>query len=250
MILELDCGNSFIKWRVISQDARERLFAGVVDSDAGLFAELAACPGLAIHHCRLVSVRSDEETGRLVDELRSVFAVAALCARPARQVGAVRNGYEDYARLGLDRWLAVLGAYHLGRQACLVLDLGTAVTADLVSSDGVHLGGFICPGLPLMRNQLNTHTRRIRYDRESAEEALHALAEPGRSTAEAVERGCVSMLRGFVAGQLAQARERFPEGVEVFLTGGDADFVRDVVPGAQVVPDLVFVGLAIACPLH
>ena len=249
MILELDCGNSFIKWRVISIDGCERIFAGVVDSDAGLFAALAELPVGSISHCRLVSVRSDAETERLTDCLRVSLGVEVICAQSAAQVGGVRNGYEDFQRLGLDRWLAVLGAYHLGQRACLVVDLGTAVTADFVSVEGTHLGGFICPGLPLMRDQLSTHTRRIRYDRQVALAALQEL-EPGRSTAEAVERGCVLMLRGFVEQQLQQAHSRFPEGFEVFLTGGDAGLVQDVVPGAQIVPDLVFVGLAIACPLN
>ena len=216
MILELDCGNSFIKWRVISVDGAQRLLAGVVDSDAALFESLAAAPELRVSRCRLVSVRSDAETELLVARLRESLGVDAVCAQCASRVGAVHNGYEDFRRLGLDRWLAVLGAYHLG--------------------------------LPLMRDQLSTHTRRIRYDRQVALAALHEL-EPGRSTAEAVERGCVLMLRGFVVEQLLQAQARFPEGFEVFLTGGDAGLVRDVVPGAQVVPDLVFVGLAIACPL-
>ncbi|MGE8453121.1 MAG: pantothenate kinase [Pseudomonadales bacterium] len=248
MILELDCGNSFIKWRVISEDGSQRLFAGVVDSDSALFESLASTQGLRVSRCRLVSVRSDAETEQLVARLRELLGVEAVCAQSASQVGAVQNGYEDYRRLGLDRWLAVLGAYHLGQRACLVVDLGTAVTADFIAADGKHQGGFICPGLPLMRDQLSTHTRRIRYDREVALAALQEL-EPGRSTAEAVERGCLLMLRGFVAEQLLQARARFPEGFEVFLTGGDAELVRDVVPGAQVVTDLVFVGLAIACPL-
>lgn len=249
MILELDCGNSFIKWRVISIDAAQRIAAGVVNDDAGLFEALTAVPDLQVEHCRMVSVRSDAETEQLVARLRASLGVEAVCAQSASQVGAVRNGYADFQRLGLDRWLAVLGAYHLGQRACLVVDLGTAVTADFISVDGVHLGGFICPGLPLMRDQLSTHTRRIRYDRQVALAALQEL-DPGRSTAEAVERGCVLMLRGFVAEQLAQATARFPDGFEVFLTGGDADLVRDVVPGAQVVADLVFVGLAIACPLN
>lgn len=249
MILELDCGNSFIKWRVISEDGSQRLFAGVVDSDSALFESLASTQGLRVSRCRLVSVRSDAETEQLVARLRELLGVEAVCAQSASQVGAVQNGYEDYRRLGLDRWLAVLGAYHLGQRACLVVDLGTAVTADFIAADGKHQGGFICPGLPLMRDQLSTHTRRIRYDREVALAALQEL-EPGRSTAEAVERGCLLMLRGFVAEQLLQARARFPEGFEVFLTGGDAELVRDVVPGAQVVTDLVFVGLAIACPLN
>ena len=219
-----------------------------LSTDAALFESLAAAPELRVSRCRLVSVRSDAETELLVARLRESLGVDAVCAQCASRVGAVHNGYEDFRRLGLDRWLAVLGAYHLGRRACLVVDLGTAVTADFVSASGMHLGGFICPGLPLMRDQLSTHTRRIRYDRQVALAALHEL-EPGRSTAEAVERGCVLMLRGFVVEQLLQAQARFPEGFEVFLTGGDAGLVRDVVPGAQVVPDLVFVGLAIACPL-
>ncbi|WAJ38256.1 type III pantothenate kinase [Pseudomonas sp. GOM7] len=248
MILELDCGNSFIKWRILSWPEQAVLHVGIVDSLEHLFTELDAVARVSISHCRLVSVRSDAETVALVTQLRIRFAVEPVCAVPARRQGEVINGYDDHARLGLDRWLAVLGGYHLGQRACLIIDLGTAVTADLVACDGRHLGGFICPGVPLMREQLSTHTRRIRYDRESAALALSTL-DPGRSTAQAVERGCVLMLRGFVREQYQEALRHFPQGVEVFLTGGDVDLVRDVIPGAQVVPDLVFVGLAIACPL-
>ncbi|MCY1456256.1 Type III pantothenate kinase [compost metagenome] len=160
----------------------------------------------------------------------------------------MRNGYDDYQRLGMDRWLAALGAFHLAKGACLVIDLGTAAKADFVAADGEHLGGYICPGMPLMRSQLRTHTRRIRYDDASAERALASLA-PGRSTVEAVERGCVLMLQGFARTQLEQARALWGENFTVFLTGGDAPLVKEAVPQARVVPDLVFVGLAMACPL-
>lgn len=129
-----------------------------------------------------------------------------------------------------------------------MIDLGTAAKADFVSADGEHLGGYICPGMPLMRSQLRTHTRRIRYDDASAERALNSLS-PGRSTVEAVERGCVLMLQGFAYTQLEQARVLWGEEFTVFLTGGDAPLVRAALPQARVVPDLVFVGLAMACPL-
>ena len=198
--------------------------------------------------CRLVSVRSDAETAALVELLQSSFGAVVLCAQPAQVLGGVRNGYDEYARLGLDRWLAVVGAYQLSGGACLVLDLGTAVTADFVAANGEHLGGYICPGLPLMRNQLRTHTRRIRYDDISAERALQSL-QPGRSTVEAVERGCALMLRGFALAQVELARERWGEDFTVYLTGGDAALVSEVLPRARLVSDLVFVGLALACPL-
>ncbi|MFJ4376586.1 pantothenate kinase [Pseudomonas japonica] len=247
MILELDCGNSFIKWRVIRRADAVVMAGGVVDSDKALLLAVGAT-GFSPRFCRLVSVRSEEETSVLVEALVASFALSVRKAGPARELAGVRNGYEDYERLGLDRWLALLGGYHLAKRACVVIDLGTAVTSDFVSASGEHLGGFICPGMPLMRNQLRTHTRRIRYDDASAEQALTSLA-PGRATVEAVERGCMLMLQGFVLTQLEQARAQWGEEFTLFITGGDASLVNKVVPLARVVPDLVFVGLAIACPL-
>ncbi len=249
MILELDCGNSFIKWRVIDSAQVATIAGGVVGSDEELISALPAVSGLALRNCRLVSVRSDEETRALTTRLQDAFGVVCVCAVPAAEMCGVRNGYSEFQRLGLDRWLAVLGAYHIARKACLVLDLGTAVTSDLVAENGEHLGGFICPGMPLMRNQLRTHTRRIRYDDEAAERALLDMA-PGRSTVEAVERGCLLMLRGFVQAQIELAAEHLGNDFEVFLTGGDALLVKSVSSRARVLPDLVFAGLAIACPLH
>lgn len=248
MILELDCGNTLIKWRLLDPDNSLAVAGGVVGSDEEL---LQAVQGMSVAPlaCRMVSVRSDEETTRLVDSLQQAFSIQCQCARPALELAGVRNGYEQYERLGLDRWMALVAAYRLSQAACLVLDLGTAVTADFVAADGQHLGGFICPGMPLMRSQLRTHTRRTRYADTEAVQALGSL-QPGRSTAEAVERGCSLMLQGFVQGQLALAAQLLGESFEVFLTGGDAALVAAMLPRARVMPDLVFVGLAIACPLR
>lgn len=249
MILELDCGNSFIKWRVIRRDTSAVVAGGVTDSDQALLQALKQIAGLKLGHCRLVSVRTEEETARLTDLLVADYSLTVAIAKPAKELAGVRNGYQEYERLGLDRWLALLGGFHLAGGACVVIDFGTAVTSDFVSPDGEHLGGFICPGMPLMRNQLRTHTRRIRYDDASAERAMATL-NPGRSTVEAVERGCTLMLRGFVLTQLQHAQSLWGDGFSVFLTGGDADLVSEVAPQARVVPDLVFVGLAMACPLN
>ena len=249
MILELDCGNSFIKWRVIHLHDAMIVGGGIVDSDQTLMDQIRVLAVVQITACRIVSVRSEEETDALTTLIAQVFAVQAQVAQSAPEMAGVRNGYADYQRLGMDRWLATLGAFHLAKGACLVIDLGTAAKADFVAANGEHLGGYICPGMPLMRSQLRTHTRRIRYDDASAERALVSLT-PGRSTVEAVERGCVLMLQGFVRTQLEQAREIWGEDFTVFLTGGDAPLVKDSLPDARVVPDLVFVGLAMACPLN
>jgi type III pantothenate kinase len=248
MILELDCGNTLIKWRVLAGPGEPPAGEGIVATPAELVAVLDASVDDKLHWCRLVSVRSDEETHQLLEELKARHDVRILQAAATELCAGVSNGYRDYRRLGLDRWLAILGGYELAGKACLVLDLGTAITADLVDADGRHLGGYICPGLPLMREELRTHTRRIRYDDAEAGQALGELL-PGRSTAEAVERGCLLMLRGFVREQCLEAAKLLGEDFEVFLTGGDAGLVLDVWPGVRHRADLVFVGLALACPV-
>lgn len=249
MIVELDCGNSFIKWRIIDKSSQVVL-RGTVESAEELFSVLEdARVHHEFHHCRMVSVRSDEETACLEKHLAQKLKLHVLTARPAPCTAGVRNGYADYESLGLDRWMAVIAAYHLSAKACLVLDLGTAVTADFVAANGEHEGGFICPGLPLMHSQLRSHTRRIRYDATAADSFIKGQITPGRSTAEAVERGCALMLKGFVRSQVELAMAYWGNDYDVFLTGGDASVVMDVVPQVRVVPDLIFIGLAIACPI-
>jgi type III pantothenate kinase len=98
-----------------------------------------------------------------------------------------------------------------------------------------------------MRAQLKTHTRRIRYDQQ---EAIGELHKPGRNTADAVERGCVHMIRSFADGQVALARELLGGDFRLFLTGGDAAYLADRFAAGCVVPDLVFRGLALACPVN
>ena len=247
MILELDCGNSFIKWRVLEPNARLVLGGGVVDSDLALLADLQVIEGLALKHCRLVSVRTSEETGVLISLLKESFEVSVVCATPAREMSGVRNGYEEFERLGLDRWLALLGGFHLPRAALPCIGFRYCSHGRLRCGDGEHLGGFICPGMPLMRNQLRTHTRKIRYG--DLQLNVHWNLDPGRTTVEAVERGCLLMLRGFVLTQLEIGSGSLGGRFRGLPHGGDAGLVSEIVPEAKVVPDLVFVGLAMACPL-
>lgn len=244
MILELDCGNSFIKWRLIFKHSVVRV--GVASRVEDVLSELLEARIVKVEHCRLVSVRSDVETQEIVDSLSQVLRTTVAQAKSSQHLAGVTNAYRDYQRLGLDRWLAIVGAYNLRGGACMVIDVGTAVTVDLVAANGRHLGGYIAPGMGLLRGQLLSHTRRIQYDAEEAHLALTNTG-PGTSTAEAVERGCLLMLRSYIASQLAHAEAHLEKGFVTYLTGGDALLVVDL-PSVSNVPDLVFRGLALACP--
>lgn len=247
MILELDCGNTLIKWRLLDREGRVR--DGDMAPDLVELQRLLGGQEREIHGCRLVSVRSEEETQVILDQLTSWLKRHPMLARPGLELAGVSNGYADAARLGMDRWLALVAGYQLCRRACVVIDLGTAVTTDFVDAQGRHLGGYIAPGSKLLRSSLLSHTRLIRYD-----SGVHGdLREPrpGTSTAEAVEFGCELMLSGFVREQLRIAQQLLGKEPAVILTGGDAAGMKEVLPeGCQVIGDLVFRGLALACPME
>jgi type III pantothenate kinase len=247
MLLELDCGNTLIKWRLLDQEGRVR--DGDMAPDLVELQRLLGGQEREIRGCRLVSVRSSEETQVVVDQLASWLKLHPELARPARCLAGVSNGYEDYTRLGMDRWLALVAGYDLCRKACVVIDLGTAVTVDYVDASGQHLGGYIAPGSKLLRAGLVRHTRLIRY--EGVPRGERDISTPGRGTAEAVEHGCDLMLAGFVREQLRIAHEVVGTGMMVILTGGDAERMAELLPeGCHVIGDLVFRGLALACPME
>ncbi len=107
--------------------------------------------------------------------------------------------YSDPSRLGVDRWLAMLAAHAASTKACLVVDCGTALTIDKLTASGEHCGGYIIPGLALMRRSLEENTRiRLNKEFEAGGVAL------GHSTDEAVYHGSL-------AAAVALIRAKFEE---------------------------------------
>lgn len=121
----------------------------------------------------------------------------------------------DYATpqtLGEDRIAAAVGAWSLfpGEDA-LVVDMGTAVTYDMVSSDGHFRGGNIAPGIGMRLRSLNSFTARLPQVGGYGETPLF-----GFDTATAMRAGAV---RGVVA-EIGYYRSMLPAGTQVVLTGG------------------------------
>ncbi len=160
------------------------------------------------------SVLSSEQQEQFSAACRAAWRCPARYAVSQADQCGVRNAYgNNAARLGVDRWLALLGVERerLGAAgvACIA-DCGTAITIDLLSAAGTHLGGYILPGLSMMGQALQTHTARVHYQNEAAD----GLA-PGTNTAEAVAHGAVLA----VVSSLERIVRQYD--AVLMLTGGD-----------------------------
>src|SRR5690606_3537766 len=149
----------------------------------------------------------------LREEVLARWGVEAEFAQSVGSLGSVRNAYLEPAHLGVDRWLAILAAYHRGKTACGIIDAGSALTLDFVRADGQHEGGYIVPGLSMQRNSLLEKTA-IPATRT---EQWGGIA-PGSSTLEAIHHGILEMLVQWIVGEHAIRKGSDPTW---FLTGGD-----------------------------
>lgn len=149
-------------------------------------------------------------------------------------------------RVGIDRVAGAAAAAVLAQpgRAAIVVDCGTATTVNMVAADGRFLGGAILPGPALLARALAEGTSRL----PEVAALDHDLppAMPGRSTQQAIAAGIGWGMRGAVARLVAEAQAASGGAAELFLTGGSRGVVRDALPGAIEVPDLVLAGIGLA----
>ena len=180
--------------------------------------------------------------GELLSALEAALRAGGDCvvSTPiaAARCAAVRNGYRDPARLGIDRWAALIGAWNRRPgHAAIVVDCGSAVTIDALQADGQHMGGVSFPGLAMMAEAFHARTG-LGVRGADADADLGAT-----STADAVAVGARLAVLGGIERALRVWRERLP-GAALWLTGGDAPALAPVLPVTlQQAPHLVLEGL-------
>lgn len=226
-----DLGNSRLKLAPLLPDGQPGTVEARAHDDAGWCAGLPS--GGTAWVCLVASPVLSLE---LLQALASRFRRVSI-ARTSATFAGVRIAYATPARLGVDRFLAMLGARALGPGPWLPVSVGTALTLDLLSADGTHVGGRIAPSPAVMRAAL--HAR-----------ASHLPAEGGRfvefatETQDALASGCEGAAVALVERSLGHARSLLGADATPILHGGGAGALAPHLPGARMEPALVLRGLA------
>ncbi len=226
MILLIDAGNTRIKWVLVeTSDGTGGATSGAPDNSVANWSRSGVLPveragELAVQFAGLPGLKqvwvSNVAGEEIAQHIRNIPAVQFHWVQAQDVQCGVRNGYENAAQLGCDRWTALIAAWRMMGRSCLVVNSGTATTIDALSVQGEFLGGLIVPGIELMQRSLYGATAQLRA-------APGRYAAFPRNTADALFSGAIQASCGAIQRQHALLED---SDAPVVLSGGAAEQLR------------------------
>lgn len=207
-MLLLDVGNTRIKWAQAQGGRLGEVHASLHGGDPlACLDQLPRKAGQVRVACVFGADRNEILASALAAHCRAPVRVAAVLP----ECDGLRIAYRDPTRLGVDRWLAMLGAWRSLRGPLCIVSAGTALTFDAVDGRGRHLGGLIAPGLDAMTGAVLTRTRF-----PAGELPRPCAPALGRDTESCVAQGALHAAIGLI-----RAASRGRRGAR-WICGGDA----------------------------
>ncbi len=255
-ILAVDIGNTHTQFGVVQPDGVQDVGSmptGELCSDGNALAKWAASPtsGLdRVEGLAFCSVVPD----RTPDLVR--FARSVVPGKPAFQLTheadlGIPITFPLPSQIGQDRLANAIAAQSLFGAPAIVIDMGTAVTLDVITRVKGYEGGVIAPGIDLMRRSLHEQTALL----PNIGSDFHLGSAIGKSTTEAMQIGCLIGFRGMVGSLVGAIRseleERGETEIHLIATGGSSSLLESRIDsGVTYVRDLTLRGLSAAFYLN
>jgi type III pantothenate kinase len=242
--LALDVGNTRLKWALYDAPvagAKPLAQGAVFLENIDKLAEnewSTMPPPTRILGCVVAS----DAIKRRVAEQMDLWEVEPRWVVSRPQEAGLTNGYDHPARLGADRWVAMIGAYHrlLARgihKPCVVVMVGTAVTVEAIDASGKFLGGIILPGHGIMLRAL-----------ESGTAGLHVptgdVTDFPTNTSDALTSGGTFAIAGAVQRMVENLTRHCGQAPACIMTGGAGwKMAPSMSVAFELVDNLIFDGL-------
>ena len=243
-LLALDVGNTRLKWALYEEPC---VGARMVAHGVQFLENIEKLAEGDWSHLRapahvLGCVVAGDAVKRRVQEQLELWDITPQWVVSSSAEAGLTNGYDHPARLGSDRWVAMIGARQrlLGRQQrrpCVLIMVGTAVTVEAIDGEGRFLGGIILPGHGIMLRAL-----------ESGTAGLHVPTGEVRNfptnTSDALTSGCTVAIAGAVQRMVDNLRQHTGEEPMCIMTGGAAwKMAPSMTVPFELVESLIFDGL-------
>lgn len=214
--LVIDEGNTTVKVAVFDAcEEPERVFTFKSPDTAEIMAAVCDYPVTAAIYSSVTAYDASlaEQLGRLTSRLTVMGHDTPL---------PIKIKYATPATLGVDRIAGAVAAWSARPGSdSFIIDAGTAITYDYVSSDGEYLGGNISPGITMRLKSLNHYTAGLPLVSKSTD-----YPERGDDTRSAILSGVMTGVISEAAAYIRRYSNKTP-GLNVIITGGDSRIIFD-----------------------
>lgn len=253
MILLIDLGNTRLKWALVddaSKDIQQPFEAeGSISKDQAInIVDLCSQNNWQMTHVVCSSVIDHSITQNLEITFKKNFpATIWKKLDGTASIKTLSTDYAEPAQLGSDRRAMLIAAQALyPNKNLLILGAGTATTIDLLSARAHHLGGWILPGLTLMKDSLANGTDRLGPSCSASKETKHLNI--GINSQDAIDHGVLMSQLGALELAKAYALQNNMSLDMIVATGGNAqqliNYQEQKTP-TQLIDNLVLRGLLI-----
>lgn len=242
--LAIDVGNTRLKWALYQTPHRQ---APLLAQGAEFLENIdkladGAWAALPPPDRMLGCIVAGDALKRRVQEQMEIWEVEPRWVVPRAAEAGLTNGYDVPSRLGADRWVAMIGAWHRSlaqgpARPMVVVMVGTAVTVEAIDASGKFLGGLILPGHGIMLRAL-----------ESGTAGLHVptgdVCEFPTNTSDALTSGGTYAIAGAVERMVQHVRSHCGAEPKCVMTGGAGwKMAPSMSVQFELVDNLIFDGL-------
>ncbi len=222
MLLVVDIGNTRTKWATVNE--------------AATLGKVQACANINLAKSKfkrsfsgvkkmLIANVAGDEVGAIAAALAPKRVQVTFATSQEKTCGVVSK-YKPAESLGVDRWAALVAAWEIKKQPCIVVNAGTAVTIDAlardkISKNGLFIGGTIMPGLHLMDAALKENGAHL------AVKETGKLAKFPINTQDAMTTGNMNAILGAIILLLKQLEKYSAYLPKIIISGGDANNIAE-----------------------
>lgn len=171
---------------------------------------------------------------------QEIFSISP-CYLKTEDIKGIKIDYPSPSKIGVDRIVNAIAAIKLYQTPIIVVDLGTAITFDVISKEGVYLGGAIAPGIEISMLALYEKAEMLPKVKPKKSKTIM-----GVNTVKSMESGVYFGFKYLIEGIIKEIKQELNIKPFVVITGGLAEIYKGDILGINITnPYLTLEGLRI-----
>ena len=221
----IDAGNSCLKISIVNDLENPKILYHILDY-TNLYDELSDYLYDCIPSEVIVSnVNSMTIFNIISDSVYKLWRIQPHLVTVEQDKYGISTRYTNPRTLGCDRWLTLIAARNEFNRSLCVIDCGTAVTIDVVSNNGMHIGGLISPGITTARHSLGLKANNLPLVENSDENINNKSSFLAINTQDAILGGTLYQLSAYIERIISEFKQEFGDNTDCIITGGDAELI-------------------------